>query len=182
MADSPEEFASALQRAISGTKRHVKAFAQKARVTIARRATQSHMQRAPIGPRQSKSGDLRIQTSRLARSLTGARYKGSDEGIFDVSGDLSEVRVEHGSRVPYARVHEEGFQGTVQVQSHQRTITSAFGRPLESATTFQVSAHSRRMNIPARPYLQPALKESAGEIAEHYKDLWQAVLAEAYDE
>lgn len=60
--------------------------------------------------------------------------------------------------VPYAAVHEFGFKGVVNVPSHKRTITRAFGRPIRPQTV-SVRQHSKRMNIRKRSYLGPALEQ-----------------------
>lgn len=80
-----------------------------------------------------------------------------DESIqrVDVSG--GRVRLTKGSRVPYAGVHEHGFSGRQQVRRH--TATGPHG-------TYTVPAHTRHMNIPARPYLDPALEDERQRIVE----------------
>lgn len=60
--------------------------------------------------------------------------------------------------VPYAAIHEFGFKGVVRVPAHQRSITRAFGRPIEPRSV-SVRPHSRRMNIRKRPYVGPALEQ-----------------------
>jgi len=59
--------------------------------------------------------------------------------------------VEWGSNRSYARVHQLGFNGPVQVPTHVRRFTHIFGRPANGVAT--VKAHTRRMKMPARPYL-----------------------------
>lgn len=106
-------------------------------------------------------GPLRIVTGRLARSLTGAATQGARESINVITLDVHGLTIVKGSKVPYAGVHEYGMQKTVHVRAHQRT--EAFGR---NVGPFQVGAFSRRMNIPARPYLAPAAEKSAKWILE----------------
>jgi hypothetical protein len=67
--------------------------------------------------------------------------------------------------VKYARPHEYGFHGTVDVREHMRTIKQAFGRPIEPGRGHG-SAHSMKMNLPERSFLRSALMdmESAGTI------------------
>lgn len=65
--------------------------------------------------------------------------------------------------VPYAGVHEYGFQGNVNVKSHLRIINKAFGKSTP-ATEVSVRGHSRSVNIRPRPYLRPAIRESEGDI------------------
>lgn len=161
MARTPEEAGQLLRAALAETDEIEKAVKRFAQVELGERSTQEYMQRAPIGPRNGASGKLRIQTRRLASSVQGSRYAGQGyEGIMKVKGRRNGLRIEWGSRVPYARVHEKGFFGAVPVQAHTRTITQAFGQEI-APTQVQVQAHTRQMQIPARPYLKPALRDRA---------------------
>lgn len=60
--------------------------------------------------------------------------------------------------VPYAAIHEFGFTGQENVRAHQRTISMAFGRPIE-ATTIEVGAFTRTMHMPERSYLRSSLRD-----------------------
>lgn len=92
-------------------------------------------------------GQNLIDTGRLLNSIRHEFFK---------EGAVEGVRI--GSfNVPYAAVHEFGYRGIQQVPGHARTITQAFGRPIDPRR-IDVGAHSRRMNIRARPYLRPAIK------------------------
>lgn len=108
---------------------------------------------------QTGPGSLRINSGRLARSLTGTQ-ENITEGSF-VNGLFS---ILFGSEVPYAHVHESGFAGTVSIPQHTRTITQAFGRDI-APTEVTVRAHNRNMRVPKRPYLVPALDDEADAIA-----------------
>lgn len=59
--------------------------------------------------------------------------------------------------VPYAAVHEFGFRGSVSVPAHQRFMKKAFGRNMKNPREVDISAHIRRVDIPSRPYVKPAL-------------------------
>lgn len=61
--------------------------------------------------------------------------------------------VEWGSNRSYARIHQDGFDGQQEVSAHTRVVKKLFGRPLASPVEQSVRAHSRRMVMPARPYL-----------------------------
>ncbi len=60
----------------------------------------------------------------------------------------------------YARAHEYGFAGTVNVRASLRRITESFGRPI-SGKTISVRAYSRRMDLPERSFLRSALEDMA---------------------
>lgn len=123
--------------------------------------------------KKTGKGSLRILTRRLASSLTGARSSGANmnvEGVFNVKQSGTKTTLTYGTKVPYARAQEEGFSGTVQIPSHTRRITQAFGRQIEPKTV-QVSAHSKNMNLPARPYLGPALDDQLPKLKEDAQNI-----------
>lgn len=60
--------------------------------------------------------------------------------------------IEVGSDLRYMSAHEGGFRGVVQVPSYRRL-------------NHTVRAHSRRMNLPARPFLGPALEKTASQFS-----------------
>lgn len=69
---------------------------------------------------------------------------------YEMEQDGPRARLIVGSfNVPYAAVHEFGHRGTHTVRAYTR---SSF-----NGTVFEVRSHSRRVNIPARPYLSPAI-------------------------
>lgn len=125
----------------------------------------------PSGPvgRNTRTGpgSLRIISGRLARSLINAQKALSGgsvrEGIADMRITSEGVSFRWGTTVPYAGVHERGFQGTVQVPAHQRTISQAFGRPIDPKSV-SVRPHSRDVNIQARPYMGPAVNDEVSNV------------------
>lgn len=64
---------------------------------------------------------------------------------------------------PYARAHEYGFVGVVDVKASLRRITEAFGRPT-AGKTIAVRAHTRNVNLPQRSFLRAALEAMEPEI------------------
>jgi hypothetical protein len=91
-------------------------------------------------------------------------------GVGDVTGK--------GGRAPvkYGRAHEYGFQGTVSVKEHLRTIKQAFGKTLASPKTISVRGHSANVNLPERSFLRSALRElaDAGVIRAEYESAIKA--------
>jgi len=81
---------------------------------------------------------LLILTGRLRRSIK----------VLSIQGGT--IRV--GSNVPYARMHNYGYRGTVHVREHtrrrerSRSVTKAMGNST-------VKAHTRKVNMPARRFL-----------------------------
>jgi phage gpG-like protein len=140
-------------------------------------ATTSYMIDAPGAKGNNPNfgvGTLRRISGRLSRSLIGG-----EESIFNVNVTSDGVSVEMGSKTPYAGVHEFGFQGNVTVPSHTRRITQAFGRSI-APKDVAVSAHNRFMNVSARPYLAPQMKDQEPVLAkwleENGKQLFEGVL------
>lgn len=92
---------------------------------------------------------LHVRTGRLRRSITAQFEEGE-----------TSIRARVGTNVKYARVHELGFRGTVQVKEHLRMQVTAWGRPMKNPRNVTVKAHPMQMNTPARPFLRPALEEN----------------------
>lgn len=78
-------------------------------------------------------------------------------------------RVEIGTNVIYAGVHQNGFSGAQDVKAHKRTISQAFGRTLKSPIEVIVPAFTRNMDLPAREFLGVSA-EDRDEIEGHYDD------------
>jgi phage gpG-like protein len=94
------------------------------------------------GP-QKPSGQTLSDTGDLKGSISSAFGK-----------DFAQVGPERsfGAAV-YAKIHQFGFNKTVPVKEHKRTVEQAFGVNLAEALIQTVKAHSRKMVMPARPYL-----------------------------
>lgn len=122
-------------------------------------------ERAQLYPNPASGvGTLRIMSGRLISSLTGTDFRGAREGIFNVKATGDGIEIEYGTQVPYAGTHEYGFSGSVSVPAHQRRITQAFGRQIEPKT-IDVRSFTRSANIPARPYLMPAVTQEIDYLA-----------------
>lgn len=81
------------------------------------------------------------------------------------------------SNSPYARVHEYGFVGAVNVKASLRRITEAFGRPI-AGKTIGVRAHTRVMNLPQRSFLRIALEAMEPEIQDSLETALRGVVGE----
>ena len=102
------------------------------------------------GPFAISAHQLGVRSGRLRKSLraTPAVITGSD------------ISTSIGSPVSYAATHEFGFKGKVPVKPHQRTIKSAFGQKLKTASTHPVKAHVRAVNIPERRPIRTGIEEN----------------------
>jgi phage gpG-like protein len=65
-----------------------------------------------------------------------------------------------GVKLAYAAAHEFGFEGTVTVREHLRTITQAFGRQIAPVSVV-VRAHDMHMRLPERSFLRSSLRDNA---------------------
>ncbi|MGN6383653.1 MAG: hypothetical protein ACTHMK_13705 [Dyella sp.] len=107
---------------------------------------------------QKLSGQvLNRRTGRLRNSINSL----VQEGPGSVSAQV-------GTGVSYAKIHEYGFQGTVQVPAHTRMQTMAFGHPMQ-ARLVNVRAHPMRVNLPERSFLRSSLREKAPEAIERIR-------------
>lgn len=96
---------------------------------------------------------LRNRTGRLRRSIN-----------FRLTETPNAIVGTVGTNVRYARAHEYGFEGTVSVREHTRTVTMAFGRPIDPVDAV-VRAHTAHMLLPERSFLRSSLSERAPSIA-----------------
>lgn len=81
---------------------------------------------------------LKVQTGRLRRSIN-----------FRVAETGTGIEAKVGTNVEYARVHEFGFSGTVNVKAHMRKGKKAY----------EVRAHSRKVNLPERSFLRSTMTD-----------------------
>lgn len=89
---------------------------------------------------------LRVKTGRLRRSIS-----------MKMSGNAYFSTASVGTNVVYGRFWELGFNGTESVRAHTRHTSKA---------DVLVRAHTRRVNLAARPFLQPALAEMRARVLE----------------
>lgn len=95
-----------------------------------------------------------VRTGRLRKSIMATTNEVGDKTIGIVA-----------TAVRYAPIHEYGFHGTENVRAHLRRVKQAFGRPI-SPRDVEVTAHARKVTLPARSFLRSALREleSSGDI------------------
>lgn len=100
-----------------------------------------------------------VKEDKLSGQVLGQRTRRLRDSIHDqVTPTGSGVQATVGSDVAYAAFWEYGFQGTEAVREHLRHITQAFGRPITGRDVL-VSAHSRKVDAPARSFLRSTLAE-----------------------
>jgi len=83
--------------------------------------------------------------SRLLKSF----QKNSSENIFNVTNNNGITDFEIGTEVPYAAIHEYGFKGSENVKSFTRNSHDH---------SSLVKSFTRQMNMPAKPYFEPAME------------------------
>jgi phage gpG-like protein len=107
---------------------------------------------------QKLSGQvLNVKTGRLRRSIDQVVLRDEAQVVGVVS-----------TNVKYARVHEYGFTGTVNVRDHLRQVKQAFGRPI-AARAVMVKAHTRKANVPEKSFLRSALADMKPQIIEEMR-------------
>jgi phage gpG-like protein len=107
------------------------------------------------GPKGPRGGRGRIFSAAPIQGRLTSR-SGRLRGSIAVDRTSLPVAIHVGTDVIYGSVHESGWSGTQHVKKHTRTV--AFGRKVDA---FSVGPFSRRMSIPARPFLKPALDKAA---------------------
>lgn len=109
---------------------------------------------APDGSKWKKSQRAERENG-LTLTSRGAHLRGS------IVHRPSAEDVMVGTNMVYAAIHQFGFSGVQSVPAHSRRILQVFGKPLDKPRTVQVKAHSRRMNLVARPFLGIGERERA---------------------
>lgn len=149
---------------IKGAARRILANAA---VQIGGTATNKYMRES--GPTQEPNtqtgpGSLRIQQSRLARSLRGASFdRAAPEGVFDLTPTTSGAKLEYGSEVPYAATHEYGDRRPVTTK--QRGFFWAKYSETDK-DKWKAMALSETLQYPKRQYLEPALDDKIDDVVE----------------
>lgn len=92
----------------------------------------------------AQGGKTLVDKGNLERSL---RYEvqGGHRLLVGVDGNSESAK--------NAASHQFGVDRTVVVVRHDRVIDQAFGVPLREAVVQRVRGHSRKMRLPARPFL-----------------------------
>lgn len=103
-----------------------------------------------------KSQGILIASGRLRRSIRTVK---TGRWAFTFASD-----------VPYAKAHNEGFTGTVNIRAHKReqkgivqiqNINTKKTRKIKTGiSTIEVKAHTRNMNLPARQFMPTARRGS----------------------
>ena len=96
---------------------------------------------------------LHVKTGTLRRSITAQ---------FSSSGSKFTAKV--GTNLVYARIHEYGFNGQVNVRAFQRMQTVAWGKLMKTPKKVNVRAHAMHMKMPERPFMRPSLEENRDKI------------------
>lgn len=119
------------------------------------------------GAVRNRGRALLVSSGRLRRSIR----------IIRTTGDSVTI----GSNVPYAQIHNDGFNGTQQVSAHTRTkwkkervetgsLTKSGKKSMKTVTsengTYSVKSFSRKMNMPRRRFMgkSAALERQLGRL------------------
>lgn len=85
-----------------------------------------------------RGGTILVHTGALRRGFMSERTSG-------------QIRVYND--MPYAKVHNEGFDGIQQVRAHTRAVYERKGKMAKIKGRYKVKAHSRHMKIKQRQFL-----------------------------
>ncbi len=100
-----------------------------------------------------------IRTNKLSGSPLNRRSGNLSDSVSyaPITVTDTEVSTTEGTNLKYGRVHELG--GSINVPSHQRTISMVFGKPVSphSITVKQYTAE-----YPKRAWLKPSINETGG--------------------
>lgn len=102
-----------------------------------------------------------IDSERLLNSIV-SRVKTEGRSITDIE-IISK-------KVPYARVLEEGYKGTLSVKQHRHLQVHFWGVPVNPFMV-DVRAYNRKLKIKKRPYMRPAFKQSKTTIQNIFREL-----------
>lgn len=116
------------------------------------------------------SSEIRTRLLRVANLLRNQMILNiRKRGLIDTGNLLNSIRYEFYNNqdsqgvlvgsfgVPYAAVHEFGFNGIVTIRPFQRLQTLSFGRPMPPRKV-QVTSHQRKMNIKPKRYIRDAVE------------------------
>lgn len=114
-----------------------------------------------------------VKEEKLSGQVLGQRTKRLRNAVhvLDLDHGAASVTAAVGVNLgdaAYAAFWEYGFTGTEEVREHLRTITQAFGRPIDPRSVL-VRAHARNIDQPARSYLRSALAERQDIIRAHLR-------------
>lgn len=152
-------------------------------VEIQSQAVIAHLQAMPDRIRQSliravTASAIAVQAktmSNLAGVVLQERTHHLHDSIhYEVDSDEHSVTATVGTNVAYARVHE--FGGVIDIPTHYRKMTMAFGRPVATPRDILVSAH--KANYPERSFLRTALADQAEAIRERIESAVQQAVKE----
>jgi len=70
-----------------------------------------------------------------------------------ITAKLANGKITIGTNLEYAAMQQFGSTEQVSVPAHVKTISQAFGKPLKFPVNVNVKAHTKKLNVKARPFL-----------------------------
>ena len=118
-----------------------------------------------INAQATSKKDYLSNHSETTLGVVTGRLRSSIALTFKKEENISEVSI--GTNVKYGVVHEKGFTGTVSIPSFSRRVRSRDIRGfvgekkrILNKGTGIVRAHTRKLDIKARPFLRPAVENN----------------------
>lgn len=140
------------------------------------RAMQVHLELISATVRKStyRTAGLKVRTGDLIRSvgarggkgIFGTRVRATSKG-FEVTGEI-------GSRLIYAAVQEKGM--TIEAKRGPWLVFPILAAG--GGTVVTGWARAKKVTIPARPYLEPAVEQSKARGAVLFREAYQRAMAE----
>lgn len=103
--------------------------------------------------RETDPDGVKWTPSKRAERDGGKTLTDSAQLRSSITSNAGSRSVEVGTNKIYAGVHNDGFDGTVSVSGHTRTVHSAFGKALPGGLTYAVDAFERHMVMPKRTFI-----------------------------
>ncbi len=138
---------------------------------IGQTAASDHIDLGPDGLTQTDK--LTSRSGRLVRSLVnGFNFSGGaggeKEGVRRIRITKDEVRGEYGSKAPHAAIHEYGGEIPVTAKSRAFFMYQYLDTGIEAWLNMSLTKKGH-FDMPARPYLEPALKSAEEAIYAHFQ-------------
>jgi len=88
-------------------------------------------------PKIERDGTILVKSGDLRRGFYSEKYNGN-------------IHIKN--EIPYAKAHNEGFEGKVSIKAHKRGKFQKMGAKKKKLSTMEVRAHARMMRFKKRQY------------------------------
>jgi len=138
-------------------------------ITMKTADVQNALKNAPGKIRASVLRTVTLLTTDIQASVIGDKLSGQVLHVRtgNLRGSVNKKVIESdkgytgivGTNVIYGRIHEYGFNGSVNVKAHLRMMNQAWGREVRNPHQVNVRSHSMTMRVPEKSFLRSTLKD-----------------------